>query len=369
MTKHIAATFLQACDDLAAQCDALCHERGLMHRAHDAWPVAPDVDGMELGEPVGSTVRQGRVETLHTIGDGVLVSVTVADGGVTVRTHAASPVAAAEALAHVREVIPRGSNPNPNLVPVSFWTYSPHGPQRIRRDVDADAWPSITTNYTARTAEAVGRLVDPAFRPGVGGQLVLWHGDAGTGKTTALRALAREWREWCEMHYIVDPDQFFGKHADYMMRVLLGGDTDPMAELMRVRRGLMTTSQPPPWRLLILEDCGEMLQPDARRDIGQALSRFLNACDGLIGRGLRVLVLVTTNEPLDKLHDAVSRPGRCAARVQFERFGASEARDWLAERDGAKAVPGGGLTLAELFGMVEGFQDAGEQRRSIGFAS
>ena len=63
MTRHIAATFLQACDDLAAQCDALCRERGLMHRAHDAWPVAPDVDGMELGEPVGSTVRHGRVET------------------------------------------------------------------------------------------------------------------------------------------------------------------------------------------------------------------------------------------------------------------------------------------------------------------
>jgi hypothetical protein len=37
------------------------------------------------------------------------------------------------------------------------------------------------------------------------------------------------------MHYIVDPDQFFGKHADYMMRVLLGADTDPMAEMMRAR--------------------------------------------------------------------------------------------------------------------------------------
>ena len=41
------------------------------------------------------------------------------------------------------------------------------------------------------------------------------------GKTFALRALAWEWREWCEFSYIVDPDAFFGQHADYLMSVLL----------------------------------------------------------------------------------------------------------------------------------------------------
>jgi hypothetical protein len=44
---------------------------------------------------------------------------------------------------------------------------------------------------------------------------------AGTGKTFGLRALAWEWREWCDFHYIVDPDTFFGQHADYLMSVLL----------------------------------------------------------------------------------------------------------------------------------------------------
>lgn len=43
------------------------------------------------------------------------------------------------------------------------------------------------------------------FAPGVGGKLVLWHGEPGTGKTYALRTLAWEWRDWCDFHYVIDP--------------------------------------------------------------------------------------------------------------------------------------------------------------------
>ena len=42
---------------------------------------------------------------------------------------------------------------------------------------------------------------------------------------------------------------------------------------------------------------------------GQGLSRLLNVSDGLLGEGLRAVVLVTTNEPLRRLHPAVVRPG------------------------------------------------------------
>jgi hypothetical protein len=206
-----------------------------------------------------------------------------------------------------------------------------------------------------------------SFQPSRGGQLVLWHGQAGTGKTFALRALAWEWREWCQFHYIVDPDSFFGQHADYLISVLLqpavpmmvgqGGFRD-MAQAMAV---FSSYEEPDdegedaekPWRVLVLEDTGELLSADARERAGQGLSRFLNVVDGLIGQGLRVLVLVTTNEEIRKLHPAVARPGRCAANVEFGALSASEARDWL-ERHGLEGRPAAARTLASLYAELEG---------------
>lgn len=363
MTAHRTVTNMRVDSFLEAHLDELRRHGDLQHRAHDNWPIAPGTTGLELGAPLVSITAKNFAQTLHEA-DGGLVHLLVEGGTLGVSAYGSSPLAAAAIVDAVREVIPRGENPDPDVVGVTFWTYSPHGPQSLRRDVDAAMWADIAGNYTARTGDGVSRMMDPAFRPGVGGQLVLWHGDPGTGKTTALRALAREWRSWCDMHYIIDPEHFFGAHADYMMGVLMGsdgagpvrpGDVDPPA---------------PRWRLLILEDCGEMLQPDARREVGQALSRFLNACDGLIGRGLRIMVLVTTNEPIDKLHDAVSRPGRCAARVEFECFSMAEARTWLAEHDVDEVEHSTGRpTLADLFGIVEGYQDGSERRRAVGFSS
>ena len=120
-----------------------------------------------------------------------------------------------------------------------------------------------------------------------------------------------------------------------------------------------------PWRGLLLEDTGELLTPDAKAVIGQGLSRFLNVVDGLIGQGLRVLVLVTTNEPIRWLHPAVARPGRCAANIEFVPLTPDEAVAWL-ERRGVESRVEGSATLASLYATLEG--QPADELRATGFA-
>ena len=115
----------------------------------------------------------------------------------------------------------------------------------------------------------------------------------------------------------------------------------------------------------MLEDTGELLRPDAKSIIGQGLSRFLNVVDGLIGQGLRVLVLVTTNERIETLHPAVARPGRCAANIEFDPLGEDEATAWL-ERHGVEAGVGAPRILASLYAQLEG-RDPAEPPRATTF--
>jgi hypothetical protein len=96
----------------------------------------------------------------------------------------------------------------------------------------------------------------------------------------------------------------------------------------------------------VLEDADELLRADAKRETGQALSRLLNVADGFLGQGVRVLVLITTNEPIGRLHPAVVRPGRCLAEVEFSPLTAAEGAAFLGTGRGREVE---GLTLAELF--------------------
>jgi hypothetical protein len=312
--------------------------------------------------------------------DGALLHLGLFSGHLYVSAAAADRVTVDRVFAWLRERFPAPDPSSTHEINVTFWTYGPHGPQPTWRSISVPGWEEIRDNYAASTRAKLEPLMS-GFQPARGGQLILWHGRAGTGKTFGLRALAWEWRDWCEFHYIVDPDSFFGQHADYLMNVLLQPTMHDFEDVQMFPPGAMTgaimrlrgefdgdggeESVSKGWKLLMLEDTGELLTADARAVIGQGLSRFLNVVDGLIGQGLRVLVLVTTNEEIRKLHPAVARPGRCAANVDFLPLSPEEAQAWL-ERHGVDRAVDGAATLASLYAVADGLDPSEE--RVTGFA-
>ncbi|MDP8911863.1 MAG: DUF5925 domain-containing protein [Actinomycetota bacterium] len=373
--RNLALTYEVESQDLpSAQFLALALERGLTYERRDHWGTTvrtlPD-----LGEPLASSISDDRTAAVFDM-DGALVELGLSGGHVWVSAVATSEPPVDAALRVLREAFPAPDPSSAHEVTVTFWTYGRQGPQPAWRSIAVPSWDEIRENYASPTRTKLEAIMRN-FQPAHGGQLILWHGKAGTGKTFGLRALAWEWREWCDLHYIVDPDSFFGEHADYLMSVLLQPEYDSEFPLASVGGDVGTRvadvddfedgeRQRKAWQLLILEDTGELLTADARAVIGQGLSRFLNVVDGLIGQGLRVLVLVTTNEEIRKLHPAVARPGRCAANIEFVPLSVEESKAWL-ERHGVDDAVSAPTTLAALYAKTEDFETA-EAERTTGFA-
>lgn len=239
-------------------------------------------------------------------------------------------------------------------VSVRMWYGTSSSGDSLIRPITVPTWPEIEHNYPESVRRNLAELV-ALPRPKGGGKLILWHGEPGTGKTTAIRALLQAWEPWCAAHYISDPERLFGEPS-YLLGVATHG---------RRWSGLSAGARNDgdgPTRLIIAEDSDQYIRASARRDAGAALGRLLNLSDGMLGQGLKTLVLLTTNEPLDRLHPALIRPGRCLASIEFTRFSTAEARSWLPDQIPAPQHP---VALAELYerrGDLDRIGGLGEDR-------
>ncbi len=323
---------------------------GLQHVAQDEFRGAPAADQLaQLGEL--ALLRADRtgdeIEALIRLGDGAIAFVDVDHGTVSVEVAGTQRSKVAAARDSLRRRL-ASSAPAPDQITVAFWINGARGGDVRHKEIDAPSFEQIAHNYSADVKRALVRLTEA--RAPEGGRLILWRGEPGTGKSHALRALVRAWKPWCSAHFVIDPDELL-RGGSYLLDVLTWDDSGDR------------------WRLVILEDAGELIAADARTVSGQALSRLLNVADGLLGQGTRTLILITTNEPVKRLHPATRRAGRCLADIEFTALTADEANAWLRARGHDHWVDGP-TTIADLYahpGRGPVRADEGEPAR-FGFA-
>ena len=187
--------------------------------------------------------------------------------------------------------------------------------------LDVRPWQEVGEHYAPSVRSALDHLMSHSPDVSSARRLVLWHGEPGTGKTSAVRALLHAWRKWADGIVVTDPDELL-KDGRYLRRTVLEADDEDGR-----------------WSVFVLEDAEQLLRKETG---GAAMGKLLNLADGLLGQGLRCLFLVTTNEPLGRIHSAVVRPGRCLAQLDFGPLPASQAAALLGR---PVAAP---MTLAEV---------------------
>jgi hypothetical protein len=307
-------------------------DRRLVHVARDAFRGELKPARLSrLGTPVliRSDPAADEVEAFLRMRGGEIALLDAGHGHIRVEVAGETLEAATRLVRRLRAALATEKSV-PERVSISFWMRAEGGADVRHREIDAASFAEIAGNYSAPVRAALEQLIER--RAPERGRLILWRGEPGTGKSHALRALVRAWAPWCSAHFIMDPEELLGHGGAYMLDVLTwdGADEDR-------------------WRLLILEDAGELITADARAMTGRALSRLLNVTDGLLGQGTRTMLLITTNEPVGRLHPATRRPGRCLADIEFTPLARQEANAWLAAHGHTRRVDRP-APLAELFG-------------------
>ena len=229
-------------------------------------------------------------------------------------------------------------------VSVNFWNAAisrgDWQPRRESQTMRVPQWETIAANYPERVRPELASTMRLQESVMPASRLMLWRGLPGTGKTWAVRALMREWLDWCTFHYVVDPAVFFS-NSTYMLSLL-----------SKVSEAGQSEDGDRKWSLIILEDAGEFIAMDSRHQYGQALAKLLNLCDGLLGQGQKLLFLITTNEEVQNLHPAIVRHGRCLTNLVFPEFPEKEAREWLEEHNVAAPASAKSVTLSDLFAVA-----------------
>jgi hypothetical protein len=225
------------------------------------------------------------------------------------------------------------------LVKVNWFYKGSHGLESTNLHIEADQH-ELHDEFYPWFPQGVNSFVQQ-YMDSASSVLVLY-GPPGTGKTSFLRNLLMSTQSNAVITYddqVIEDDSFF---VDYL--------TDDDHDVM------------------IVEDADVLLSP---REDGKnhLMSKFLNVSDGLIRVKNKKMVFTTNITQLNRIDQALLRPGRCFAAVNFRELTSAEAaqaaqaagvpdRDWHAQKE---------WSLAQLWGDQDMVTGVPQQRFKVGF--
>lgn len=168
--------------------------------------------------------------------------------------------------------------------------------------------------------------------------LYILHGDAGTGKTTYIRHLIKQFKG--------------SKKFVYVPSNLVDDLTSP--NFISFILGNKNC-------VFVIEDC-ENLVVTRNNMRTSAVADMLNMTDGILADALKIKFICTFNTNEKNIDEALLRPGRCRMRYDFGKLKKERAVK-AAEKLGLK-IPDKDISLAELFAGGNKFV---EEKKKIGF--
>lgn len=261
-------------------------------------------------------------------GDHILMDISVLEGNISISCASNNETQMVGLLRLLCEYIKINLKANDGIC-VNFTYHTKDGPRSFAKTLECPKWKDISKNYPS-IRDDIRWLIDNEENKN--GSLIIWHGSPGSGKTYSLLSLIKEWRN-TEFTVVLDPEIFIDQSANFVDLI-----KEP------------TTGK---GHCIIMEDAPNFILSESRSSKGDLISKMLNITSGLIGQGLNLKFIITTNEPIKNIDSAFRRPGRLLQLLEFPLFTGEQAADWLRSQDLGEDIINE-CSLADLYAVVNG---------------
>lgn len=228
------------------------------------------------------------------------------------------------------------------LSKISLITQQPYGLDTVKVELDRPSL-DININYGSGFKKRHEELLKDLKSNNSTG-LYLFHGTAGTGKSTYIRWLT----------------SLLNKPVLYLPSNLSSALADPsFVEFVIENKN----------SIFLIEDAESVLSKREDSYNSAATSNILNLTDGILGEAVKIQVICTFNTDYENLDDALKRKGRLKFRHHFDKLSIEDSQV-IVNSLGKSHTVTEEMTLSDIYNLEkadEGFNDKSSKQTKIGF--